>query len=188
MDRTRPGLQCPKLLFTHLRRRVILRRSLAGSCMVRCSRAARMAPGTPHATQAGTSCCGGVVKIREYRQRDYKTDVAWQPWSQSAGHAPSPVRRGPSPLTSANEQHAIDQPVREQLRADGSPRSGSISLHTADKAEREGFEPSRRLNTAYAISNRAPSANSDTSPEATDGSLPKSETAATAGSLACVRS
>ena len=61
-------------------------------------------------------------------------------------------------------------------------------LQTADKAEREGFEPSRRLNTAYAISNRAPSANSDTSPEATDGSLPKSETAATAGSLACVRS
>ena len=32
------------------------------------------------------------------------------------------------------------------------------------RAEREGFEPSRRLNTAYAISNRAPSANSDTSP------------------------
>ena len=27
-----------------------------------------------------------------------------------------------------------------------------------------GFEPTRRLNTAYAISNRAPSANSDTSP------------------------
>ena len=56
-----------------------------------------------------------------------------------------------------------------------------FSLQIADKAEREGFEPSRRLNTAYAISNRAPSANSDTSPEATDGSLPKSETAATAG-------
>lgn len=33
------------------------------------------------------------------------------------------------------------------------------------KAERVGFEPTRRLNTAYAISNRAPSANSDTSPE-----------------------
>jgi integrase len=58
----------------------------------------------------------------------------------------------------------------------------------ADKAEREGFEPSRRLNTAYAISNRAPSADSDTSPEATDGSLPKSETAAMAGSLARVPS
>ena len=27
-----------------------------------------------------------------------------------------------------------------------------------------GFEPTRRLNTAYAISSRAPSANSDTSP------------------------
>ena len=35
-----------------------------------------------------------------------------------------------------------------------------------------GFEPTRRLNTAYAISNRAPSANSDTSPGATEGSLP----------------
>ncbi len=35
-----------------------------------------------------------------------------------------------------------------------------------------GFEPTRRLDTAYAISNRAPSANSDTSPGATDGSLP----------------
>jgi hypothetical protein len=43
------------------------------------------------------------------------------------------------------------------------------------KAERVGFEPTRRLNTAYAISNRAPSANSDTSPEATQGSLPKGE-------------
>jgi hypothetical protein len=32
------------------------------------------------------------------------------------------------------------------------------------KAERVGFEPTRRLNTAYAISSRAPSANSDTSP------------------------
>jgi hypothetical protein len=53
-----------------------------------------------------------------------------------------------------------------------------------EEAEREGFEPSRRLNTAYAISNRAPSANSDTSPEASDGSLPKSEIAAMAGSLA----
>ena len=37
------------------------------------------------------------------------------------------------------------------------------------RAEREGFEPSRRLDTAYAISNRAPSANSDTSPGATAG-------------------
>ncbi len=45
-------------------------------------------------------------------------------------------------------------------------------LQTREKAERVGFEPTRRLNTAYAISNRAPSANSDTSPEATDGSLP----------------
>jgi hypothetical protein len=33
------------------------------------------------------------------------------------------------------------------------------------KAERVGFEPTRRLNTAYAISSRAPSANSDTSPD-----------------------
>ena len=56
-------------------------------------------------------------------------------------------------------------------------------LQILGKAEREGFEPSRRLNTAYAISNRAPSANSDTSPGATDGSLPKSESAATAESL-----
>ncbi len=56
-------------------------------------------------------------------------------------------------------------------------------LQIVGKAEREGFEPSRRLDTAYAISNRAPSANSDTSPEATDGSLPKSETAATVGTL-----
>src|SRR3712207_3800657 len=32
------------------------------------------------------------------------------------------------------------------------------------KAERSGFEPTRRLDTAYAISSRAPSANSDTSP------------------------
>src|SRR5215218_4218460 len=37
-------------------------------------------------------------------------------------------------------------------------------LQTEEKAERVGFEPTRRLNTAYAISNRAPSANSDTSP------------------------
>ena len=36
------------------------------------------------------------------------------------------------------------------------------------KAERVGFEPTRRLNTAYAISSRAPSANSDTSPEDTE--------------------
>lgn len=42
-------------------------------------------------------------------------------------------------------------------------------LQIVEKAEREGFEPSRRLNTAYAISNRAPSANSDTSPGATAG-------------------
>src|SRR5215211_1209893 len=37
-------------------------------------------------------------------------------------------------------------------------------LQTKEKAERVGFEPTRRLNTAYAISSRAPSANSDTSP------------------------
>ena len=56
-------------------------------------------------------------------------------------------------------------------------------LQIVEKAEREGFEPSRRLNTAYAISNRAPSANSDTSPEATDGSLSKSESTATSASM-----
>jgi hypothetical protein len=38
-------------------------------------------------------------------------------------------------------------------------------LQTERKAERVGFEPTRRFNTAYAISSRAPSANSDTSPE-----------------------
>jgi hypothetical protein len=37
-------------------------------------------------------------------------------------------------------------------------------LQTEEKAERVGFEPTRRLQTAYAISSRAPSANSDTSP------------------------
>jgi hypothetical protein len=37
-------------------------------------------------------------------------------------------------------------------------------LQIKEKAERVGFEPTRRLNTAYAISSRAPSANSDTSP------------------------
>src|SRR5918997_4489632 len=36
------------------------------------------------------------------------------------------------------------------------------------KAERVGFEPTRRFNTAYAISSRAPSANSDTSPQNAD--------------------
>ena len=38
-------------------------------------------------------------------------------------------------------------------------------LQTKGKAERVGFEPTRRLQTVYAISSRAPSANSDTSPE-----------------------
>src|SRR5215211_2425351 len=51
-------------------------------------------------------------------------------------------------------------------------------LQTERKAERVGFEPTRRLNTAYAISNRAPSANSDTSPEAMQGSLPKGKASA----------
>jgi hypothetical protein len=37
-------------------------------------------------------------------------------------------------------------------------------LQNKEEAERVGFEPTRRLNTAYAISSRAPSANSDTSP------------------------
>src|SRR5215216_7116525 len=37
-------------------------------------------------------------------------------------------------------------------------------LQTKEKAERVGFEPTRRLFAAYAISSRAPSANSDTSP------------------------
>src|ERR687897_3271642 len=41
-------------------------------------------------------------------------------------------------------------------------------LQNKEKAERVGFEPTRRLNTAYAISSRAPSANSDTSPEDTE--------------------
>jgi hypothetical protein len=59
------------------------------------------------------------------------------------------------------------------------PLPPKICLQTEEKAERVGFEPTRRLNTAYAISNRAPSANSDTSPGATDGSLPNSETTAT---------
>jgi hypothetical protein len=39
-----------------------------------------------------------------------------------------------------------------------------LRLQMTRKAERVGFEPTRRLNTAYAISSRAPSANSDTSP------------------------
>jgi hypothetical protein len=38
----------------------------------------------------------------------------WQTWSQSAGRAPSPARCRPSPLTSANEQYAIEQPVRDE--------------------------------------------------------------------------
>src|ERR671911_174091 len=37
-------------------------------------------------------------------------------------------------------------------------------LQNKQMAERVGFEPTRRFNTAYAISSRAPSANSDTSP------------------------
>jgi hypothetical protein len=57
-------------------------------------------------------------------------------------------------------------------------RTFTSHLQTEEKAERVGFEPTRRLNTAYAISNRAPSANSDTSPEATQGSLPKGEASA----------
>src|SRR5215207_10941154 len=40
----------------------------------------------------------------------------------------------------------------------------SDGIITKEKAERVGFEPTRRLQTAYAISSRAPSANSDTSP------------------------
>ena len=58
-------------------------------------------------------------------------------------------------------------------------RTFTFYLQTEEKAERVGFEPTRRLNTAYAISNRAPSANSDTSPGSTDRSLPKSEPTAT---------
>jgi hypothetical protein len=58
-------------------------------------------------------------------------------------------------------------------------RSFTFYLQSNDEAERVGFEPTRRLNTAYAISNRAPSANSDTSPGSTDRSLPKSEPTAT---------
>jgi hypothetical protein len=41
------------------------------------------------------------------------------------------------------------------------------------KAERVGFEPTRRLNTAYAISSRAPSANSDTSPKMLESKFTK---------------
>src|SRR5215203_6531146 len=46
------------------------------------------------------------------------------------------------------------------------PYSELIAFYpqTKEKAERVGFEPTRRFNTAYAISSRAPSANSDTSP------------------------
>src|SRR5919107_6283628 len=47
------------------------------------------------------------------------------------------------------------------------PHSELIAFYpqTKEKAERVGFEPTRRLNPAYAISSRAPSANSDTSPD-----------------------
>ena len=85
---------------------------------------------------------------------------------------------------------ALGQPVavidelQEAWETISSRNTHQFSLQTVEKAERVGFEPTRRLHTAYANSNRAPSANSDTSPEATDGSLPKSETAATADSLA----
>ena len=44
------------------------------------------------------------------------------------------------------------------------PELIAFYLQIKEKAERVGFEPTRRLNTAYAISSRAPSANSDTSP------------------------
>jgi hypothetical protein len=43
-------------------------------------------------------------------------------------------------------------------------KSSTFYLQIEGLAERVGFEPTRRFNTAYAISSRAPSANSDTSP------------------------
>jgi hypothetical protein len=46
-----------------------------------------------------------------------------------------------------------------------SSRSSTFYPQNKGKAERVGFEPTRRLYAAYAISSRAPSANSDTSPE-----------------------
>src|SRR4028118_1603758 len=54
-------------------------------------------------------------------------------------------------------------PSNSQRRASRRP---SLFSFPGDhkEAERVGFEPTRRLNTAYAISSRAPSANSDTSP------------------------
>src|SRR5918993_2853903 len=74
---------------------------------------------------------------------------------------------------------AVDK-VPSQFWTSFSPyRTSTFYLQTEEKAERVGFEPTRRLNTVYTISNRAPSANSDTSPGATDRSLPKSELAAT---------
>jgi hypothetical protein len=59
---------------------------------------------------------------------------------------------------------AVDE-IPSQFGTSFSPRGiSTFYLQMAGKAERVGFEPTRRLNTAYAISNRAPSANSDTSP------------------------
>ena len=65
---------------------------------------------------------------------------------------------------SAAVRFAVNE-VPNELGTSFSPcRSSAFHLQNIEKAERVGFEPTRRLNTAYAISNRAPSANSDTSP------------------------
>jgi hypothetical protein len=86
-------------------------------------------------------------------------------------------REVPMPCSAPNLPAAVRLAVIEVPSQLGTSlftsRSFTFYLQSNDEAERVGFEPTRRLNTAYAISNRAPSANSDTSPGSTDGSLPK---------------
>ncbi len=63
------------------------------------------------------------------RSRGGAADAGSRPWSRSAGRAPSPARRGPSPLTSANEQlreqYAIDQPAEIRTSSTESRRNSA---------------------------------------------------------------
>src|SRR5829696_2396546 len=57
------GLSVASGLFTEVPRRGILRSSLAGSCIERPPRVARMAPEAHHAAWEGTTCCGGAQRF-----------------------------------------------------------------------------------------------------------------------------
>ena len=95
----------------------------------------------------------------------FADEAEWEGFDASASHLPSSPR-----LRRGSDRSLLDSPldcladVRALAGSESGPAEEQDLAEGSVEAEWEGFEPSRRVDPAYTISSRAPSASSDTTP------------------------